>query len=510
MAPWWWLLAVAAAAVLLRLLEVHWISGHPFFATPVIDASEYQQWAVEIVEGLRAGEGLRAFLWDEVPIHGPVYPALLALLHLVAGGSMFAVRALQGALLGVGLCATLYLMTNRMCPRFAPWAGILAAALSATSVPLIRYDVELLATSTSGLLIALAVLALTVKPRAGEDDRPLHPPGPSPTLAAGLFLGLAALTRPNALLCLPFLAAWIVWAAWRERSAVAGIGGGAKSMGAFRSLVPALLLLASASVTVLPAMLWNAHLGSGRLTMIQANSGLNLYMGNSPIATGVPIISQGTDWIRLLHAPRIGAGAKNPAEEDAYHIARVKAFIRSSPGQWLKLLLRKAGLLLHGGEVRGGIWAAGYPGDPLGRFPLPRFGWILPLALAGLFAAARGRRLASPASVMLGAYGLTLVATMMGERYRLPALPLLMPYAAFAVMLLGRRLLGREGEQARRRALVIGLPVLTAIYLLINVPIFNVRPPDPAEGHYLLSHVHYKNGDFELALAEAEDAVEYR
>ncbi len=515
---WWWLLAVAAAAALLRLLEVHWISAHPFFATPVIDASEYLQWALETVERLRAGEGLNAFLWDEVPIHGPVYPALLALLHLVAGGSMFAVRALQGALLGTGLCAALYLLTNRMFPWSAPWAGIVAAAFSATAVPLIRYDVELLATSTSGLLIALAVLALTAKPQAADpagagergrpDGCPLRPPKPWPTLAAGLLLGLAALTRPNALLCLPFLAAWIVRAAWRQRSAVAGDSGGAKPMAVLRLLVPAFLLLASASAAVLPAMLWNARLGSGRLTMIQANGGLNLYLGNGPEATGVPVISQGTDWIRLLHAPRIEAGAKNPAEEDAYHIARVKAFIRSSPGPWLKLLLRKAGLLLHGTEVRGGIWAAGYPGDPLGRFPLPRFGWILPLALAGLFAAARRRRLASAASVMLGAYGLTLVATMVGERYRLPAVPLLIPYAAFAVILLGRRLLGREGERARHRTLVIALPGLAALFLVVNVPLFDVRPPDRAEGHFLLSYVQYKNGDFQRALSEAEAAVE--
>ncbi len=511
LSPWWWLAAVAVVAILLRLLEVHWISNHPFFATPVIDASEYLQWAREIVERLSAGEGLKAFLWDEVPIHGPVYPALLAMFNLVAGGSMFSLRLLQGVLLGAGLCVVLHLLTNRMFPRLAPWAGIVAAALSATCIPFIRYDVELLATSASGLLISLAVLALTAKPRtensAGAVGR-TGPPGSWPALAAGLFLGLAALTRPNALLCLPFLVIWLVFAAWRERSAGRAAGGGAGVPGALRSLLPALLLVVTTVAAVLPAMLWNARLGSGSLTMLQANGGLNLYMGNSAMATGVPIISQGTDWIRLLHAPRIDAGAETPAEEDAYHIANVKAFIRSSPGRWVGLLLRKACLLLHGAEVRGGVWAAGWPGDPLDRFPLPRYGWILPLALAGLVVAARQGRLATPASVMLGAYGLTLVATMVGERYRLPAVPLLMPYAAFGAIVLGRRLLGREGERARHRALVIGLPLLAALFLLVNIPLFDVPPPDPAEGHFLLSYVHYKNGDFQRALDEAEAAVE--
>lgn len=497
--PWWWLVA-AAVAVLLRLLEVHWISGHPFFDTPVIDASEYLRWAREIAGRLEAGEGLKAFLWDEVPIHGPVYPVFLALLHLGAGGSMFALRALQGALLGIGLCTVLYVLANRMFPRFAPWTGIAAAALSAIYLPFVRYDVELLATSTSGLLIALAVLALTRKPRAGEEDRPLRPPGVGPAMAAGLFLGLSALTRPNALLCLPFLAAWVVWAGWRRRTD--------GRHGVLRALVPALLLVVSTLALVLPVTLWNARLGSGSLTMIQANGGLNLYLGNGPGATGVPIISQGTDWIRLLHAPRLEAGAETPADEDAWHIARVRAHIRSLPGRWIGLLLRKAGLLFHGAEVRGGVWAAGWPGDPLGRLPLPRFGWVLPLALLGLYAAARVRRLASPASVMLAAYGLTLVATMTGERYRLPAVPLLMPFAAFGVIVLGRQLLGRDGGPARRRALSVGLPVLAAVFLLVNAPLFDVPPPDPAEGHYLLSYVHYRNGEYRQALAEAEAAVE--
>jgi Flp pilus assembly protein TadD len=415
---------------------------------------------------------------------------LLALIHLAVGGSMFALRALQGVLLGAGLCLALYPMANRMFTRYAPWAGIIAASLSAVYLPFIRYDVELLATSTSGLLIALTVLALTGKPR------------PWPALAAGFLLGLAALTRPNALLCLPFIAAWIVRAAWRERTEVSkGVGK------ALRVSAPALLFIASAMAVVLPATFWNAGLGSGSLTMIQANGGLNLYMGNGPEATGVPIFSQGTDWIRLLHATRIEAGAESPAEEDAWHIDKVKAFIRSSPGQWAGLLLRKTGLLLHGTEVRGGVWAAGWPGDPLGRFPFPRFGWILPLALFGLALAAREKRLLSPASVMLAAYGLTLVATMTGERYRLPAVPLLLPYAAYGALLLGRRLLGREGEPARRRALRVGLPVLALLVLLVNVPLFHVPPPDPAEGRYLLSYVHYRNGDFGRALNEAEAAV---
>jgi len=506
--PWWGLSGVVVVAALLRLLEVHWASGHPFFTMPVIDASEYYQWALEIVNGLKTGDGLKAFLWDEVPIHGPVYPVLLALIHLAAGGSMFVVRAMQGAFLGAGLCAVLYPLANRMFPRFTPWTGIVAASLSAVSVPFIRYDVELLATSTAGLLIALTVLALTAKPPPGGEGRPPGAPRPWPALAAGLLLGLAALTRPNALLCLPFIAAWIVWAAWREQMAVSKDAGVMVVGRALRSLAPALLLVSSATAVVLPATLWNAHLGSGSLTMIQANGGLNLYLGNGPEATGVPILSQGTDWIRLLHAPRIKAGAENPAEEDAWHIENVKAFIRSSPGRWAGLPLRKAGLLLQGAEVRGGVWAAGWPGDPLGRFPLPRFGWILPLALLGMALAAREKRLVTPASVMLAAYGLTLVATMTGERYRLPAVPLLLPYAAFCAILLGRRLLGHEGEPARRRALRVGLPMLAVLLLLVNVPLFDIPPPDPAEGHYLLSYVHYRNGDFGQALTEVEAAVE--
>jgi 4-amino-4-deoxy-L-arabinose transferase-like glycosyltransferase len=139
--------------------------------------------------------------------HPPLYPTLLAGMSLVGLKSVLAHRAL-GAFLG-GVTIVLVALIGR---RIGGERVGLAAALIAALYPLlVAADGAPMSESLYGLLIAACLLvALTLRERR------------SLVLAAalGALIGLAALTRSEALLLLVLLGVPLTWRAWRPMLAL--------------------------------------------------------------------------------------------------------------------------------------------------------------------------------------------------------------------------------------------------------------------------------------------------
>jgi 4-amino-4-deoxy-L-arabinose transferase-like glycosyltransferase len=132
--------------------------------------------------------------------HPPLFPALLAIPSAV-GLDSYEAHQMVGCLFGAAAVPLIGLVARHLAGDFAALA---AAAIAAVFVPLVANDALLLSESLYGALIALALLAaLRLRER------------PSARRAAelGVVIGLAALTRAEALLLLPFLAVPIVWRA---------------------------------------------------------------------------------------------------------------------------------------------------------------------------------------------------------------------------------------------------------------------------------------------------------
>jgi 4-amino-4-deoxy-L-arabinose transferase-like glycosyltransferase len=125
--------------------------------------------------------------------HPPLFPLLLAIPSLV-GLDSYTAHQVFGCALGAAAIPVMGLVGRRLA---GDAAGIAAAAIGAVFIPLMARDALLLSESLYGLLVALALLAVL---------RLRELPTARRALELGVVIGLAALTRGEALLLLLILA----------------------------------------------------------------------------------------------------------------------------------------------------------------------------------------------------------------------------------------------------------------------------------------------------------------
>lgn len=169
----------------------------------------YSQVANGIVDGrgfsdpfhsLIGGKIVFGTLGEPLPtaFHPPLFPALLAIPSAL-GLDSYTAHQVVGCALGAAVVPPVGLLGHRFA---GAGAGIAAAAIAAAFIPMISRDALLMSESLYGVLIALSLLAAL---RLRE-----HPTGRR-ALALGAAIGLAALTRSEAVLLVPMLAAPIAY-----------------------------------------------------------------------------------------------------------------------------------------------------------------------------------------------------------------------------------------------------------------------------------------------------------
>jgi 4-amino-4-deoxy-L-arabinose transferase-like glycosyltransferase len=132
---------------------------------------------------------------DPIPtaFHPPLFPALLAIPSAL-GFDSYTAHQIVSCALGAGTVAVVGLVARRLA---GDRAAIAAAGVAAVFLPFVTRESLLMSESLYGLLIALALLAAL---------RLRDQPTTVRALALGAAIGLAALTRQEALLLVPFLA----------------------------------------------------------------------------------------------------------------------------------------------------------------------------------------------------------------------------------------------------------------------------------------------------------------
>ncbi|HMB69613.1 MAG TPA: glycosyltransferase family 39 protein, partial [bacterium] len=245
--PW----AAVALSLLFRALYFLQIRSNPYFDVPIMDEGYHDLWAREI----SAGD------WTaRVPFfRAPLYPMLLGLAYRWLGTDPVPFGWLRGAQLAIGALTPwiAYRIGRHLVPQTA-WVAAVAAAVVALDGILVYFEAELLLES---LLAPLGALFLLLVLRAMETGTVRR------WAAAGLVLGLFAITRPNVLLFAPvlFLVAWSPVRRWRLPAA---------------NLRGALALTAATCVCVLPVTLVNARWGGDRV-LVASQAGLNFFLGNN-------------------------------------------------------------------------------------------------------------------------------------------------------------------------------------------------------------------------------------
>jgi hypothetical protein len=190
------------------------------FALPVSHGAGDDVWYHTVANGLvdgrgftdpfvslgRHGELLLGTAGERIPtaFHLPLFPALLAA-GSELGADSYRAHQVIGCLLGAGTVAVVGLIGRRLAGERV---GLLSAGAAALYLPLAINDAVLRSESLYGLLIA-ATLLLVLRLRESPTWRR--------AAALGAVLGLAALTRSEALL-LALLLAPLVWRAGGRRA----------------------------------------------------------------------------------------------------------------------------------------------------------------------------------------------------------------------------------------------------------------------------------------------------
>jgi 4-amino-4-deoxy-L-arabinose transferase-like glycosyltransferase len=476
-------LVILALALSIRIVFFFlYQQNNPLFYYPIMDAKYHHEWALQIVSG--------DFWGDEVFFRAPLYPYLLALLYKISGSSIaFAIVCQQ--LIGTLSAVLVYLLARQL---FRPSVSLLAGIFAALYWPFIYFEGDLLIVTTIVFLDLLALLLLEKSIR--NDHTKLF-------LASGIVLGLSAIARPNILILLPVLPVVFY---------VRGRPPAKQSVPVSRRWMRSTLLVyASVFAVILPVIVRNYIVGRD-VVPIASQGGVNFYIGNNPQSDGRTAIVPGTRWdwwggyedaIKAAETDR--GRALKPSEVSDYYFQKALAFIVSSPDESILLILKKSGLFWAGGERSNNKYIYFFwHKSGLGKVPLPGFWLIAPLGLAGGVLLWRRRRDFSLLYIFVIAYMLGVVAFFVNARFRLPVVPVLIIFAAYAAFALWHSV----RQRGLRSWKTIALVALCFVAVDMDFVQFQENKVHADSiSHYTLGNAYLKMGLSERAISEYEKAI---
>jgi 4-amino-4-deoxy-L-arabinose transferase-like glycosyltransferase len=503
-----WVWIVLAAILILggvtRGVYLNEIAHAPDFTNPLADARFNDYWA----RGLAFGDWAFPDDLDDPQLRttpyfrAPGYPYFLGFVYGVTGPGHVGPRVVQ-MILGLASALLAFLLARRW---FGTGIGLVLAGLMSFYWIFIYFEGEFHAPP---VLIPLLLL-LTILLAQWTEKATLWS-----GLAAGVCLGVAALLRQNVLLFLPAVAVWSVWLGRRgrrKRSLLLGFAG----------------LVLGTIVAVMPATVRN-HVVAREFVPITTGAGANLLMGNNEAATGF-VAGEVPGYGKFKTAydyPGIVARLEERlgreltySEASSYLTDEAVGFIRENPGKALRLTGRKVLLFWgpwevpHSKMVQEARDASGVLARIPGNFPL-----VVALFAAGVLLAfwdARARRAAARAEraslearwevsvlvlLFVLAWFVSIVPFFVTARYRVPVIPFLLVFAAYALVRIGEFAAARDWRSA-------GVWVLVAVAVYVPASINFVQfEADPAKWHYDRGFAHSRAGELDRAVAEFESAL---
>lgn len=465
-------LCVFVVAAALRIGYTLASRQSPFFDHLDLDSRFYDLWAKKIAGGDWVG--------DDVFFMGPLYPYFLAVIYKIMGPDLVAVKVIQGLLGGLTAGFTFLLARE----GFGFVVGLIAGFMAAVYVPFIFYDNSILFPVLATLLNTLMLYWFY----RGVCRRSM-----ASFLIAGLFGGLSAAGNASVLAFGPFAIVFVLVALKVHLGA---------------RLKAAALLAAGVAIVVLPVTIRNLAV-AGDFVPLTSNAGLNFYIGNNSKSTGAYVRPEGLDVYtdpsgRTIAEAAIG-GSLKPSEVSGYWTGRASNFIRSEPKRFAANLLRKAFLFWSVYEIP---QIEHLPFEKrysrLLRLPTPSFGIICPLSILGMFLVLRRKPEAWLLFLFIVAYSVTIIAFFVVARYRLPAVPALMVFAAYSVAwsisCLARR---------RYRLLAVSAAGFIVLFIIVHTNFYKIDPRSGfAQSNYRLGLIYEQKGKTAEAMASYRQALE--
>jgi tetratricopeptide (TPR) repeat protein len=433
---------IFALVLVVRLVALARLSSSSLLLPSDGDMHFYDDWARRIAQGG----------WtDHLAFYGlPGYAYLLAFLYKVFGYSPF-VPGLVQSCLDAGTAVLVYKISCVFADagprgtRHVQIVGVIAALGWAFFVPAEAYSIILMPTAWLVFVFWLLVWE-TIKT---EDV-----PSPVRGLAYGIAIGLTATAVATILFLVPLLLA----ALFLKRAAVAP-----------RRMAAAAALLFGLGLGTAPCWVHNAVIARDPV-LLSAHSGINLWLGNNPDATGYPrfpgLHAGQTPMLRdsIQIAESAAGRSLKRSEVSAYWSGKARTYIAGNFGAWLQLMGRKIA----------NFWNA-FEYDDLGVIenlrvqgivvPGLRFGVVAALALPGIFLSVPRWRKSRWLLAAILLHLLAVIPIFVTERYRLAAVPGLLLFAAF-----GLQVFWRNCSLGSYRAAATYLGLLLAAAFFVTQP----------------------------------------
>lgn len=451
-------LLVVLLAAAFRVLYVSEVHDHPYYLTPLFDASDFHARGMQVMRGEGLGSG--------VHYKAPAYPFLVGQLYRIVGPRLEIVYAVQ-MVLGA---ATAALVTVLGLHWFGAGVGVLAGILVAFYAPLVYFENQALI-SSSALFASVCAVGMVAFWRSAWG-----------AVAAGVMAGVALQLRPINVTLLVALLLWIV----ARPTPVA-----ARVRYAALFLVPVLLLLA-------PTTRHN-RVVSGRTVPISVNGGINFYIGNNLDYDETVAIRPGLKWEALTK--RFGNVDDPVAWQRGFYQASF-ASMREHPLAHVGLFFKKLGLVWNVREIdRNQDTSVLRAASTALRYGVP-WAVLCTGGLTGLVLLGRSTRRPHPLQALVWLQVAGVVAFFVTTRYTLVLVPWLALSTAWAVAHFGATLRRRE-----RRALVFPLALLGAVVVLAVPDWFALESKPFGRPDFDRAQVLARLGEREAALASYEAAV---
>jgi 4-amino-4-deoxy-L-arabinose transferase-like glycosyltransferase len=448
------LVVVLVVGAVLRLALVLWFHGRPL---EVHDERDYDQLATTLVETARYA----APSGELTSLRPPLYPALVAGVYLVAGVENHTAVRLVQVLISLATVVLVYRLATRLYdPRIGLWAAtvtcfypsLLASCCFLLTETLFAFWIVLFALSVLEFLETRSVRSI---------------------LAAGVVLGLAALTRSVLWLFPPFLFLFLV-VAQRDVRLV-------------RRLAMAAVPVVAFALTIAPWAIRNTLL-QRTFVAIDVMGGRNFMMGNylyTPLHRAWDAISMEGErsWHAVLAADTPEYAAATQGQRDKLALRRGLKFAWEHPTLTLQRSVMKflAFWQLERELVAGasrGYWGVDSPAVTLALAGIIFAGYALVL-LGGIL----GFMTVPPMEMRFHWFLLMLVGFVCGihtavfghSRYHLPLMPLIGVYCAASVVQFRSIWQKADSMAFRLAAAVCCLFCAAWIWEVLAVEMFRVR-----------------------------------
>jgi len=492
---------VFVVAFLVRLLFVTQSADELFFDVSGLDSNTYHSEAQGFVAGTWPGEG--AFF------RPPLYSLFRGAIYATLGEGVWTFKLVQSVLGALG-CVLTFAIAGMLFPRSSVWVAYGAALVHVLHGALVYFDAQPL---SAGLDVVLELAALWALLRAGQ-----RPEARARWALGGALMALTALNRAGIVIFVPVVCIWL----WR------GVGPAMRRSALAFLLTPFVLLL-------LPVMWHNARFDEApvrsdqqhiqdtsasaamgriarlRFAPIASNLGVNFYLGNHSRVGGRNNIHHPEHfelYSEIVDEP-LDQGITGASQRSSYLVSATLADMVDNPKAWMRRLGQKAWRMMNGVEItRNSNLYAHREGSSLLAVLLWKIGvafpsgLVIPLALLGLVYA-RGSGAGNTLVVWrLALHAVFLMGFFVTARYRLPALPVLGIYAAFAAETLVEAARAQERERLVRGGIAL---VMLLFACNVGVPVRDGHAPGE---YYVLGLEVTRRGEFEKAVRVYRELLE--